>query len=72
MRGVEFLRKIKRLGQKRGIFTRLDKKRGKGSHATLYYETARTILQDLQRELPGGTLRAMLRQPGLRPADLEE
>ncbi len=72
VRGAEFLRKIKVLGNQRGIPVSLVKKRGKGSHATLYFGSARTILQDLKRELPDGTVRAMLRQLGLSPRDLEE
>ncbi len=38
----------------------------------LYFGNARTILQDVKRELPSGTFRAMLRQLGLTPEDLEE
>ena len=72
MRGAEFLRKIKALGDRRGIPVTLEKKRGKGSHATLYFGSARTILQDLKRELPEGTVRAMLRQLDLSPRDLDE
>jgi mRNA interferase HicA len=72
MTGSEFLRKLNALGRKRSVSVRLDKKRGKGSHATLYYGNARTIIQDLKKELPEGTFRAMLRQLGLTPKDLEE
>jgi mRNA interferase HicA len=72
VRGAEFLRKIKALGAARGIPVRLEEKRGKGSHAMLYFGNARTILQDVKRELPSGTFRAMLRQLGLTPQDLEE
>jgi mRNA interferase HicA len=72
MRGAEFLRKIKALGVARGIPVRLEEKRGKGSHGILYFGDARTILQDVKRELPNGTFRAMLRQLGLTPKDFEE
>lgn len=71
MKGAEFLRKLKALGDRRGIPVRLEAKRGKGSHAMLYFGSERTVLQDLKRELPDGTLRAMLRQLGLKPTDLE-
>jgi mRNA interferase HicA len=54
MKGAEFLRKIKALGVARGIPVRLEEKRGKGSHAMLYFGNARTILQDVKRELPSG------------------
>ena len=45
--------------------------RGKGSHGTLFFGTARTIVPDRKRELKTGTLRAMLRQIRLAPKDLE-
>ena len=70
MRAGEFVRKVKRLGQARGVEVRVVAHRGKGSHATLYYGSARTIVQDLKRELPTGTLHAMLRQLGLTLQDL--
>jgi mRNA interferase HicA len=71
MRGAEFLRKVKRLGQSRGINVKFETKRGKGSHGTLYFGSCRTILQDLKKELPPGTLHAMLRQLGLAMKDFE-
>lgn len=71
MKGAEFLRRVKRLGQAKGVEVRLVAHRGKGSHATLCYGAAgRTILQDLKRELPTGTLHAMLKQLGLTLDDL--
>ena len=71
MRACEFLRKVQHLGKARGIPVRFEIKRGKGSHGTLYFGTARTVIQDLKKELPSGTYRAMLRQLGLTPRDLE-
>jgi len=71
MRGAEFLRKVKRLGEQRGINVSFEAKRGKGSHGTLYFGGSRTILQDLKKELPLGTLHAMLRQLGLTLQDFE-
>jgi mRNA interferase HicA len=70
VKGSEFLRKIKRLGEARGIVVRFEAKRGKGSHATLYFGESRTILQDLKKDLPHGTVHAMLRQLGLTNKDL--
>lgn len=70
MKAAEFVRKLKRLGQARRVAVRFVPHRGKGSHGTLYYGSARTIVQDLKRELPTGTLHAMLRQLGLSPEDL--
>ena len=50
---------------------RFDKKRGKGSHGTLYYGSARTIVQERKRTLPEGTLHAMVRQLGLVMKDFK-
>lgn len=71
MRGAEFLRKVKRNGELRGVTVRFEAKRGKGSHGTLYFGRSRTVLQDLKKELPLGTLHAMLRQLGLTLKDFE-
>ncbi len=71
MGGAEFLRKVKRIGDRRGIAVRFEAKRGKGSHGTLYFGGSRTILQDLKKELPLGTLHAMLRQLDLTLKDFE-
>jgi mRNA interferase HicA len=37
MKGSEFIRKVKKLAKERGIEAYVDKKRGKGSHVTLYF-----------------------------------
>ena len=67
----EFVRRIKRLGKEREVTVRFERKRGKGSHGTLYYgESGRTLVQDLNKELPTGTLHAMLEQLGLTKEDL--
>lgn len=70
MKGAEFVRKTKRLGKARGVEVLFVAKRGKGSHGTLYYGSARTVVQDLKKELPTGTLHAMLEQLGLTLSDL--
>lgn len=72
MKGSEFLRKLKRLGRRKGVSVRLESKRGKGSHGTLYYGGSRTVIQDLKKELPDGTLHAMLEQLGIRLEDLNQ
>jgi mRNA interferase HicA len=43
MRGNELIKKVETLGKERGITVRLDKKRGKGSHQTLYFGERKTI-----------------------------
>jgi predicted RNA binding protein YcfA (HicA-like mRNA interferase family) len=42
---------------------------GKGSHGTLYVGAGKTTVQDLKREVPTGTLRAMIEQLELEPED---
>ena len=63
-------RKVKRSGERRGITVRFEAKR-KGSHGTLYFGSARTVLQDLKKELPPGTFHAMLKQLGLTLRDFD-
>ncbi len=72
MKAAEFLRKVRRLGNSSGVAVRFVAKRGKGSHGTLYFGSARTVVQDLKRELPAGTLHAMLDQLGLTLAELHQ
>jgi len=43
----------------------VDKKRGKGSHQTLYYGDRKTIVRNPKDELKTGTFNAMLRQLGI-------
>ena len=71
MKGSEFVRKVRRLGKMREVEVRFVAKRGKGSHGTLYYGATRTVVQNLKKELPTGTLHAMLGQLGLTLSDLQ-
>ena len=66
----EFIRKIKRLAKKRGIEAYVDKKRGKGSHVTLYFGERLTIVRNPSQELKTGTIKAMLKQLGLEENDI--
>ncbi len=70
MRGQEFIDRVKKLARERYIECRVDKKRGKGSHVTLYYGMNSTIIPDLKRELKTGTLRTIANQLGIRLEDL--
>lgn len=70
MRGSEFVRKVQALGRRRGVHVRLEAKRGKGSHQTLYYGDRFTIIRALKDELKTGTYHAMLRQLGIDERDL--
>lgn len=67
MKGSEFLRRLKRYGDARGLDVRLDEKRGKGSHATVYLGRRYTVLKDRKKELGKGLLRAMLSDLGVDP-----
>jgi mRNA interferase HicA len=72
MTGNEFLRRINRLGRKRGIVVRFDQRHGKGSHGTLHFGTHKTTLKDLRKEVGTGLLHEILDQLGLSRRDLEE
>jgi len=65
MKVGEFVKRIQRLARKTQTPCRFVKSHGKGSHGTLYYGSGRTTVQDRKRELPTGTLHAMLRQLGI-------
>ncbi len=70
MTGNEFVRKVKAFGKDRGVAVSLDAKRGKGSHQTLYYGGAFTVVRSLKDEPKTGTLHAMCGQLGLKSSDL--
>ena len=70
MRGNEFIKKVETLGKERGITVRVDKKRGKGSHQTLYFGERKTIIRNPKDELKTGTLHGMCTQLGIRASDL--
>jgi mRNA interferase HicA len=72
MRGNEFIKKIEKLGKKRGIETKVDSKRGKGSHVTLYFGSCFTIVRNPKDELKTGTLNAMLKQLGISKNEFNE
>ena len=71
MRGNEFIKKIKKLGKQRGIEVRVDSKRGKGSHITLYFGNRFTIMRNPKDELKKGTLNAMLSQLSITQDDFK-
>jgi mRNA interferase HicA len=70
MAGAEFIRRIRRLGRKRGVVVDFDERRGKGSHGTLYFGNRATVVKDRKKELGAGLLNDMLKQLGLTRADL--
>ena len=69
MKGIEFVRKVRKAGRKRDVDVFFVARRGKGSHGTLYFGEHFTIVQDLKHELPTGTVHAMLEQLGLSQKD---
>ena len=70
MKGSEFIRKVQVLAKERGLPWRLDKKRGKGSHVTLYFGERVTVVRNPKDELKTGTLHAMCKQLGIRKDEL--
>ena len=69
VKGREFVNRVFALGAERNVSVRIDTKRGKGSHATLYYGTRKTVVKDRRKELAPGLLSAMIRQLGLDRSD---
>jgi len=59
MKGSEFIRKAQMLAKVRGLRWRLDEKRGKGSHVTVYFGERITVVRNPKDELKTGTLHAM-------------
>lgn len=72
MKGAELVRRMRRLGRRRGASVEFRPERGKGSHGTLYFGSRFTVIRHLKDELKTGTLHAMLKQLGLRLEDLDE
>lgn len=56
MTGREFIERVSEIGRKRGVPVRIDAKRGKGSHITLYYGKQKTVMKDRRREIGAGLL----------------
>ena len=70
MKGSEFIRRVKQLGKERGLAVRVDASRGKGSHQTLYFGSAFTVIRNPKDELKTGTFHAMCSQLGIKASDL--
>ena len=70
MKDSEFIRRIQAHAKTSGLVCRVDEKRGKGRHVTLYLGGKLTIMRNPKDELKTGTLHAMLKQLGLTPDDL--
>ena len=70
MTGNEFIRKVKTLGKARQVVVSLNAARGKGSHQTLYFGAAFTVVRNPKDELKTGTFHAMCKQLCIKPSDL--
>jgi mRNA interferase HicA len=71
MRGQELIKKLQKLAKIKGVEFRLDQKRGKGSHITLYFDKKFTIIRNPKDELKTGTFNAILKQIGVSKDELE-
>jgi len=69
MKGNDFIRKVRAIAKAKGLVMRIDKKRGKGSHQTLYLGDKKTVIRNPKDELKTGTYRAMLTQLGIDKTD---
>lgn len=71
MRGSELVRKLRKLGRRRGLEVIWNPQRGKGGHGTLVFGGRRTVIPSLHAELLKSTCHAILIQLGLKAEDLE-
>ena len=70
VRGNEFIRRVQALAKEQRLQCRVDEKRGKGSHVTLYFGERLTVVRNPKDELKTGTLHAMCKQLGIEKTDL--
>lgn len=68
MRGHD--KRALKLAKQRGIAAKVDQKRGKGSHVTLYFGGKHTVVRNPKDELKTGTFNAMLKQLGLHKDEI--
>ena len=69
-KGSEFLRKARKVARAKKLSYNWVPKHGRGSHGTLYIGAdGITTVQYLPREIPTGTLRAMIEELKLDPKD---
>lgn len=68
MNGDQFIRKTRKLAKAKGVPFSVNRKRGKGSHAVVYFGDRKTTVQ--QHEIPNGTLFGMCKSLGIKPEEL--
>ena len=71
MNGSELIKILRKVGKDQGLAVRIDRKRGKGSHFTLYFGRKRTIMKDRTKEIGPGLLNKILDNLGLTKEDIE-
>ena len=71
MNGNELIKILRKVARERGLVLRLDRKRGKGSHFTLYLGDKRTIMKDRRKEIGPGLLKKTLTNLGLAQKDID-
>ena len=69
LNGNELVKRVSELAAERGVAVCLDHRRGKGSHAMLYFGDRKTVLKDRRKEISPGLLSAMVRQLDLQSSD---
>jgi mRNA interferase HicA len=70
MTGKELVKALQKLSKARKQVLRIENKRGKGSHVTLYLGGQYAVIPDLKKELKTGTLNAILKQLGVEKGEL--
>jgi len=69
MKGNDFIKRLRAIAKAKCVEVRIDKKRGKGSHQTIYFGERKTVIRNPKDELKTGTCRAMLNQLGINKDD---
>ncbi len=70
MTGNELIKALKKVGRKKGLAVRIDRKRGRGSHFTLYFGTRHTVMKDRTKEIGPGLQKKILDNLGLTKKDI--
>jgi len=68
--GGEFLRRLRKIGRRRGVAVTFDPAHGDGSHGRVYFGSAFTTLKDRKKELGKGLLHDMCSELGVDQQDL--
>jgi len=67
--GTEFIRKVRKIGRRRGVLVRFVATHGKGSHGRIYLGSGFTTVKDRNNEIGKGLLAALLHQLGIDPGE---